>query len=219
MKALEQIPQSLQDDVDELRCLVGDLVAERAKSSLIISNVLEVLTTVLRWVVRECTSTEQAVDVLRAIDVTEELERIVEDVPTIEREADLPDSLTAAHVSCLLGNHGLARRMVDLPCAELTPFWEIYRRALRAVLCGQPLEVPEVKVTGYDKALVPYVQMMADLCNGREPDVDALDKEFAKRQKNKRIEDLEMLSGDGHAPVTWDFRRAAIFMAAGRSDG
>ena len=58
--------------------------------------------------------------------------------------------------------------------------------------------------------------MVADLTTGRPVATGRAEmaESFAKRNRDKRLTDWEMIDGDGKHPVRWDFREASILKFA-----
>ena len=133
--------------------------------------------------------------------------------------AAVSHNITAAHVATLVGEHDLARDLIQpaldptvLRHFPLTPFWRGYATALNGFFTQSTFPLPDIKLKGFEKHWMPYVSLMAAIVNGVDTSdaIAAIDESFARRNRDKRLTDWEMVDGDGNAPVQWDFRKATL---------
>jgi hypothetical protein len=129
------------------------------------------------------------------------------------------NQITPVHVAWLLGRWECSRSLLA-PCMDevvrryfpMTVFWAEYCRAMDCLAAGTPYAPNVPTVRGYEQYWVPYLKLVADLTNGRSivGSQDEIAKSFAKRNRDKRLTDWEMIDGDGKHPVRWDYREASI---------
>jgi hypothetical protein len=133
------------------------------------------------------------------------------------------NQITPVHIAWLLGCWDSGQHLLA-PCVDevvrkffpLTAFWAEYHRALDCLAANRPYETVIPRVRGYVQYWVPYLKLVADLTTGRPVATVRAEmaESFAKRNRDKRLTDWEMIDGDGKHPVRWDFREASILKFA-----
>jgi hypothetical protein len=133
------------------------------------------------------------------------------------------NQITPVHVAWLLecwdsGQHLLAACVDEVirRFFPLTALWAEYHRAMDCLAANRPYYPVIPRVRGYEQYWIPYLKLVAELTN-RRPIATArveMAASFAKRNRDKRLTDWEMIDGDGKHPVRWDFREASILKFA-----
>lgn len=134
--------------------------------------------------------------------------------------AAVDNGVTVTHLCWLLGRDALGDAQLAIACdveiAKLWPptkFWAEYHRAMSWLIARAPYTPnPPAKLRGYEKNLVPYLDLIAALTARRDgaPELAACAASFARRNRDKRLTDWKRHDGDGRLPVRWDFRAASI---------
>lgn len=94
----------------------------------------------------------------------------------------------------------------------LTGFWREFAAGLVCLADRQPYDIPSFKAKGYERYLMPYLSLIADLSNGRDTHaiLEKVDLAFQTRNQDGRLTDWRAIDGDGKRPVRWDFRRETL---------
>ena len=76
---------------------------------------------------------------------------------------------------------------------------------------------PTLKAKGYERYLMPYLSLIADLSQNRDTKtvLAEVDQAFQARNRDKRLLDWRTIDGDGKKPVQWDFRRETLLRYKG----
>ena len=201
----------------------------RAESNLAAENrsLTGVIAAALRIAVTNHDEPTSGIAALNDLDCREHLERILECNSRIwdalrsngRPSAAVSHNITAAHVATLVGEHDLARDLIQ-PALDatvinhfpLTPFWRGYATALDGFFTQSTFTFPNIKLKGYEKHWMPYISLMVAITSESDPTdaIAAIDDSFDTRNKDKRLTDWEMIDGDGNVPVRWDFRKATL---------
>lgn len=133
------------------------------------------------------------------------------------------NQITPVHIAWLLGCWDSGQHLLALCVDEvvrkffpLTEFWAEYHRAVDCLAANRAYDPVIPRVRGYEQYWVPYLKLVADLTAGRPVATARVEmaESFAKRNRDKRLTDWEMIDGDGKHPVRWDFREASILKFA-----
>jgi hypothetical protein len=119
----------------------------------------------------------------------------------------LPDA--ARTIASIFRNKACAAKF------QTAPFWSEYARAISCVTTGSSYEPIEVTAKGYDKHMVTYLPLMADICAScdRTPSCVVIDEGFEKRNRDKRLMIDAGPDACGTFPVLWDFRKHSLLNA------
>ena len=205
----------------------------RGESNLAAENrsLSSVITAALRCAVTNHAEPSSGIAALNDLNCREHLERLLEcnsGIWDALHTNSFPSgavlhNITAAHVASLIGDRDLARNLIQpaldssvLDRFPLSPFWRAYSTALNGHFTRTSFPLPDIKLKGYEKHWMPYVSLMAAIVDGTDTsdNIAAIDDSFAKRNRDKRLTDWEMIDGDGNAPVQWDFRKATLLGTA-----
>ena len=94
----------------------------------------------------------------------------------------------------------------------LVGFWLEFATGLVRLSERQAYEVPPINPKGYQRYLIPYLHLIADLSQSRDTKeaLAEVDQAFQTRNGDKRLTDWCSIDGDGKRPVRWDFRRETL---------
>jgi len=99
----------------------------------------------------------------------------------------------------------------------LTGFWQEFATGLLCLADHEPYNAPTLKAKGYERYLMPYLSLIADLSQNRDTKtvLAEVDQAFQARNRDKRLLDWRTIDGDGKKPVQWDFRRETLLRYKG----
>jgi hypothetical protein len=132
--------------------------------------------------------------------------------------AAVENDIDAVHVAWLVDEWVPANSFLAV-CADdfvrkvypVTRFWAEYYRAVQSLASRVAYDPVMQKACGYERYLIPYLYLIADLTNSRDASTTRakIVELFAKRNRDKRLRG-KLIDGDGHNPVRWDFRETSI---------
>lgn len=173
-------------------------------------------------------TSDAGIDYLLSRDVAAIIRRIAElaenDFQTLTRTPGKPavalrTRVTPVHIGWLVHEWDASNCLLSIATSSLvatffpsTPFWSEYNRALNCLVRHESYNPNPLKPKGYEKYWTPYLALIADATNHliNHETRDDLSASFAKRNRDKRYIDWDMVDGDGKYPVQWDFRERSI---------
>lgn len=141
-------------------------------------------------------------------------------------QAEVTTNASMVHFLWLMGMYEEAEVMITISADEsvwkyypVNRLWKDYHRMLFAFINHELYEPNPPKLQGYEKHWFPYIQLMDRFTKSEDISavVKEIDESFAKRNRDKRLEDYPSFDGDGRAPVNWDLRKHTILDFGARS--